>query len=417
MIDIKEELSKVLCESKKQKHLFNDDTLTFKQLKDVFTNVFDSNIVKVSRRVPMTSLYVTNHDGEFFISSTKNPTKLLKVDSVKKLAKLDECDAKPVDSTIDDVVESLKAIDPVLLNRYFANGNNKLKISLVCPPQGCGDLYGDKCFIQFDGIDCFDSDGNQIGHDDKSGVELLKTLKLNDSLRNGFKTIDAEQLNSLKKCRNEKNVLSNIIKALSKLVDGIGWGCSIKYYIHDRLARNIVNKALEHNLDVSKNGAFVDELASRLSGTSSSRPTKSDLMTFAKREGIDCNSQDYKDFLSDIESTAMQVSKEIIDPIENIIYYGISKAANNIIGLIALDPNPKAKKLLNSVATAMFDACDSIDNCSFDISNTNDVIKALQKLCTYKDFAPAEVRVMNAGKPYSMTGDINKLQALCEVVE
>ena len=30
--------------------------------------------------------------------------------------------------------------------------------------------------------------------------------------------------------------------------------------------------------------------------------------------------------------------------------------------------------------------------------------------------APAEIRVMNGGKPYSVKGDITKLQRLCEVV-
>ena len=142
-------------------------------------------------------------------------------------------------------------------------------------------------------------------------------------------------------------MLQNILAALGKLIDGIGWGCSLKYYIQDRYARSIVNKALEYGLDVSKNGAFVDELAARLSGTSSSRPTKSDLVTFAKREGIDCKSQEYKDFLDDVESSAEQTSKEIIAPIENVMYYALSKAANNVLAMMALDPNPKAKKLLS----------------------------------------------------------------------
>ena len=79
---------------------------------------------------------------------------------------------------------------------------------------------------------------------------------------------------------------------MARLVDGIGWGCSIHDYVQDRYSRYLVNKALEHNLDVSKKGALVDELTSRLSGTSTLRPTKSDLATFAKREGIDVKSDD-----------------------------------------------------------------------------------------------------------------------------
>lgn len=113
--------------------------------------------------------------------------------------------------------------------------------------------------------------------------------------------------------------------------------------------------------------------------------------------------------MNDIEATADDVSREIISPIENIIYYAVSNAANNIMGLIALDPNPKAKKILNQVASSLFDACNTIDDCSFDINNIADLTKALQKLSSYKDIAPAEIRVMNAGKPYSIYGDLTKL--------
>lgn len=418
MIDIAEAIQqKMMNESKKAHRIFNNDSLTFKQLKDIFTDVFDSYIVKVSRNVPVASMYVTNKDGEFYIASVDKPTKLLKVDAIKNATKLNECSCESANATMNDVIDTLQSIDPMLLNRYFANGKNMLKCSLVCPPENCSDLYGDRCFIQFDGVDCFDGDCKCIGQDKKASFQLFKILKANEKLANEFGALTAEQLNALKHCRSEKNVLENIIAQLKKLVDGIGWGCSIKYYIQDRYSRSIVNKALEHGLDVSKNGSFVDELASRLSGTSSARPTKSDLITFAKREGINCKSQEYKDFLNDIESSAEQTSNEIIAPIEKLIYYALSKAASNVLAMMALDPNPKTKKLLNQIAFKMFDTCDNIDECGFDIGQLVNLKKALQKICQYKDIMPTEIRVMTGGKPYSVVGAVDKLQRLYEVVE
>lgn len=371
----------MLSESRKAKHIFNNDGLTFKQLKDLFTDVFDSYIVKVSRKVPVEAVYVTNKDGEFYVASVDKPSKLLKVDAVKNAVNLAECECKPVSSTLDDVICTLKTIDPVLLNRYFANGKNMLKCTLVCPPEGCGGYYGDKCFVSFGDVDCFDNKCKCIGQDKKSGFELLKILGSNDKLSTEFADLDAEKLNALSRCRSERKTLDKIIKQLAKLVDGIGWGCSLKYYIQDKYSRSIVNKALEHGLDVSKNGSFVNELVSRLSGTSFARPTKSDLMTFAKREGIDCKSQEYKDFLADIESTADETNKEVMSPIENMMYYALSNAANNVIAMIALDPNPKAKKLLKTIASDLFGTCDEIDECGFDIGKLEDLKKTLQKIC------------------------------------
>ena len=57
-----------MLESKKKHHIFNNDNLTFKQLKDIFADVFDSYVVKVSKKVPMTSIYVTNKDGKFYVA-------------------------------------------------------------------------------------------------------------------------------------------------------------------------------------------------------------------------------------------------------------------------------------------------------------------------------------------------------------
>ena len=108
-------------------------------------------------------------------------------------------------------------------------------------------------------------------------------------------------MSAIRACKSSSKVLQQLMARLSKLVDGLGWGCSLRDYIQERYSRYLVNKALEHHIDVSKKGAFVDELTSRLSGVSSLRPTKSDLVTFAKREGIDVNSDSYREFLSDVE--------------------------------------------------------------------------------------------------------------------
>ena len=203
---------------------------------------------------------------------------------------------------------------------------------------------------------------------------------------------------------------------LSKLVDGIGWGCSIRDYVQDRYSRYLVNKALEHGLDVSKKGSLVDELTSRLSGTSAVHPTKSDLATFAKREGVDVKSDAYKAFLDDVEQHAEQTNKDIMSPIENAIYFAVSNAANTILGYAALDPNPKAAKLAGQTAKDLFAICDSIEECTFDCSKLDALKKALSKACTYKEFAPKEVRIVNNGIPYKVECDCDKLDRLCKTI-
>ena len=63
---------------------------------------------------------------------------------------------------------------------------------MVCPPNGCGDFYGNKCLVQFDGIDCFDADCKNIGRDEDCSVEVIDALKSSDALSNEFASINAE---------------------------------------------------------------------------------------------------------------------------------------------------------------------------------------------------------------------------------
>lgn len=74
-------------------------------------------------------------------------------------------------------------MDEVFLNKCFANGKNCAHIGLVCPPEGCGSNYGDRCFLVFKGIDCFDDNGKCIGSDDDLGVKLLYKLNSSEGLQ------------------------------------------------------------------------------------------------------------------------------------------------------------------------------------------------------------------------------------------
>lgn len=417
MIDLAQQIDeRLIFESKKKDRLFNDDSMTFKQLKDIFNDVFSTSIVSVSRKVPMTSFYITNKDGNYFVSAVGKPQKMLKIDAFPKVMNLSECSCKPMKCTLDSIVDALSSVDSVLLNRFFANGKNRVKLSAICPPDGCESSYGDRCFLVVDGIDCFDDNGKVAGWDKKSTTELCKILKANDGLKHEFCVLSPKQIAPLKRCKSEKKILDDIMNCMQKLVDGIGWNSTIRDYVQDRYSREIVNKALKHGIDASKNGAFVDELVSRLSGTSSMRPTKSDLMTFAKRENINCKSQEYKDFIDDIESTADQTSRQILSPIQKLIWYALSKAVSNMIGYIELDNGKNAKKLLKLIPSGCFDSANDINGCELDPQNIDAVKKALDKVLKYKDFAPSEIRVMLAGKPYSLKGDIEKLQRLQEVI-
>lgn len=418
MIDIRREIDKnVIGESfsSKKPHIFGNGKTTFKQLKELFTDIFDSRIIKFSKHVPKIDAYLTVKDGNWYVSSYLRPEQQYPIGNASKLNECDDDSSNAVQQTFENIVKCLKSLDPVLLNRFFANGNNRLYVSLVCPPSGCSKLYGDRCFAEYNGIDCFDGK-NKVGDDKKSSFQLYKILKNGANVKNEFSEISPEQLALIKKCRDERSTLKQLINQLAKMVDGIGWGCSIYDYVQDRYSRYLVNKALKYGLDVSKKGALVDELTSRLSGTSNLHPTKSDLATFAKREGIDVKSDNYRQFLDDIEQNADQTNKDIILPIENAIYYAIASVANTVFSYASLDPNPKASKLVKQISMDLFDVGDNIEKCHFDCSKLDALKRALQKMTAYKDAAPKDIIIVNGGIPYGVECELDKLDKICGIL-
>lgn len=416
MIDIKQTIEQhFLHEStNKKRYIFSNDNITFKDLKNIFKDVFGMNSIKFSKRVPKLHLYLTKSDGQTYVSSYLRPQNKYLIEDSCKLKEDENQPTALTHETLNDIDCALSKVNPDDLDKFFKNGSKRLNFTIIYPPVSYADLYGNKCFLQFHSLDTFENN-DKVGEDKDIGFELFKMLKSNPNLTQEFIEITPEQLSYMKNCKCSLNVLNDILTNLTKLVDGLGWGVSIKDYVKDRYSRYIVNKAFQHDIDVSKTGCLVGELAARLSGTSV-RPTKSDLATFAKREGIDVSSDNYKAFLDDVESEADQINAEIIYPIENIILYGLSNAIANTIAFMVLDPNPSTQKKLKSLVNCNCISNDGIDSCSFDRGKLDAIKKLLAKLIEYSKSAPSEIRIVSHGTPYSVVGDCKNIEQLSKII-
>ena len=96
MVDISKELDKKILEesfSSKKSHIFNDDKTTFKQLKELFTDIFDSRVIKFTKKVPKVDAYLTVKDGNWFVSSYLRPEQEYPIGNAMKLQEA-EGDAK-----------------------------------------------------------------------------------------------------------------------------------------------------------------------------------------------------------------------------------------------------------------------------------------------------------------------------------
>lgn len=420
MLNLKEiyEDAKVLAESK-SKHLYDNGSMTFGELRDTINAVFSDGGTLLQKKVPGINLLITYKDGEFCIS-----TDLKELEKPCCYGKFNDrcCNAgKDVKAafmaSVKDLIDALGTLDPVLLNKYFANGQNFMDCQLVYPPEECCGNYGNKCFVSLNKLKCYDKNFKEVGEDPESATALFDALKQNSSLSQELSEITDDNIQKLRGCLSGKKVLDKVMPKLNALIDGVGWGCSIDSYIQDKYSRYIINKALEHGLDVSRNSAFVNELVARLSGAKL-RPTKSDLVTFAKREGLDCKSDDYKSFLSDIEANALEMSSEIVAPIENVIWYAVAMALKNLLGYMAVDPNAKTQKFLDGID---YGCCtieeDEHGECKWCKDKLEPLKKSLAKVNQYvEQLPPSGVVIMYKMTPYKVISKLGKIDSLCKLI-
>lgn len=411
MIDLCKELDNgiALTESSvgrgRVKHIFEDGELTFAEIRDILTKVFSGDL-KMTEKVDGIPILVTYKDGDFYgcsdIRDVKKPMKLQKLcnacsKSISRDGKL------ALSSTLDDLMRALKELDGVLLNKYFANGQNFMKCQLVCPFEGRLHDYNGKCFVTFDSINCFDDKFKDIGQDSESAKKLFNALAANDALHQENTEISEPARLKIKSLSTAKKILENVLAKLNQFIDGVGWKCTINDYVLDRYSRHLVNKALEHNLDVSRSSDFVKELASRLSNVSGKKPTRSDLATFAKREGIDCKCQEYKDFIGDVEGSSNETNDQIVKPIEDLIIYAGMQLMKIIEGFMAADPSKAAQKALGTLDSTVM----QIKEGEYDLSPESILAfkKNLAKIEQYHEMLPAEgILFKYKNKVYKMTG-------------
>ena len=69
------------------------------------------------------------------------------------------------------------------------------------------------------------------------------------------------------------------------MTDGLGWRCTLDQYVDDKYSRHIVNAAMKHGIDVSRDSQFVKSIVRRLAEIAArGKPTKSDLATYANAQ-------------------------------------------------------------------------------------------------------------------------------------
>lgn len=414
MIELNSIWNELICEGGNDghlAHLFDQGSLTFAEIRDIFKKLFTGKL-SVTEKVDGMNLNVTYKDGQIMASrnkaTLKDPMSIKDVE--KKFDGRGEIKTAFVKS-LKDLQNAFKTLDQTDLNKFFANGQNFMSIEIVYPSTRNVVHYGNRCLIVLHGLNVFDEKGRRVTQDKQSASELFEKLQANDALKQKTFEITSPIVLKLKNIKDVASALEDILADLDKIVDGLGYKATVADYAQERFKKYIVNVATKAGIDLNRNSDFVSELADRLSNVSGRRPTKSDIATYAKKEGLDVGSTEYKDFINTLDASIRDANAAVIMPLEDIVAKAGNILMKNMSGYVALDPAQSSQKL----AAELDDVIKRFDDGN---GLTQEKISAfkrnLNKLEKYgKQANPAEGLVfIYKGKPWKLTGSFAPLNQL-----
>jgi hypothetical protein len=319
-------------------HLYEDYKMTFNEMRQIFRNVFSGKTI-LTEKLDGMSILVTYKDGKFGFS--RNKSTLKEPMDLEKLGNHFNGNPKLKEAYVrsaNDMIKALNSIDAINLNKVFANGQNFANMEIVYPPVKHVFDYGNRCILQLNGIDCFDSSFNKVGVDESASKWLYETLKNHKALKQEMFEIEEPRVLRMKDSVSGEKALVQILTEFDKVIDGYSTKDTIQDYANDRLRRYVINFCNHNNIEVDSNCQFIRELSDRICNFSGRRPTKSDICTFAKRAGVNIHSDDYKHLIEDLDLKRDQINEEIMRPIENLVMKAGILLLKNLTGFMSADP-------------------------------------------------------------------------------
>lgn len=403
--------------SQHMQHLFEDPDLTFKELKDIFTKLFKGKLA-IHEKSDGQNLTVTWKDGKLL--AARNKATLKDPMAIDQVGKLFEGRGEVKDAFVNsmkDLQNALKTLPEDQLIQIFDNGKKFMAFEIIYPPTKNVIDYGNRCLIQFHGINIYDDNWKKVSEDKEAAEKLFEMLRKSNALKQNTFEITGPAKLALKDSKTGEDSLKIVLEKLQELIKDLGWSATINDYAKERFKKYIINRAIEVDFSLSRNSDFVSELADRLSNISKRRPNKNDLAAFAKKEGIDVKDQKYKDFVTELDNSLDEANTVIIKPLEDLVIGAGLLLMKNLVGFIATDPKKTSKNLAKELDAAIKEL-DSKET-SLDASKLRRFKKNLAKLDQWqREVMPAEgIVFLYKGKPYKMTATFGACNGLMGILK
>ncbi len=393
-------------------HLFEDPDLTFGQLKKILSAVFTGKI-EITEKTDGQNLAVTCINGK--LGAARNKATLKQPMSIEELSKKFEGRGPIKDAFVNSMKDLQKAIESLSeeeQNEIFNNGKSFMAFEIIYPPTKNVVDYGNRCLIQFHGVNIYNDKWEKESEDKEAAGRLFSMLKEKNVLKQDVFEITGPAVLRLKNAKTAESSLAVVLKRLATVQGELKDSTSINKYANERYIKYIKNRANAVGLQLKDNSKFVKTLADRFSNVSKTKPSKAEISAIAKKEKLDPANETVKQFIAELESTMQEANQEVIKPLEDVVIYAGLRLMKNLVGYISADPKATSKKMADEVATAIEQL--SSNETALDPSKLARFKKNLAKLDEFqRKTSPAEgIVFLYKGKVYKMTGTFGSINQL-----
>jgi len=397
-------------------HLYEDYKMTFNEMRQIFRDVFSGKTV-LTEKTDGLDILVTYKDGCFCFAKNKGT-----IMNPMNLSKLEECFTgegnllrEAYVNSAKDLSRALNSIEVANLERLFENGRNFASMKIIYPP--CSNVmdYGKRCVLQLNGLQMYDQNGNLISEDKEGSDWLFNCLKNHKALKQEMFEIEEPRILRMKDSVSANKALEDLMEDFNEMIDGYSTRCTIKDYANERLRRYIINVCNRNDIDVERDCPFVRELADRIGNFSGRRPTKADICTFAKRDGVDVRSDNYKAVMEDLDLKREAINEEVMRPIENLVMKAGVYLLKNLRGYMASDPNKCSQKISERLETIINEV--ESDNSKMTPEKMKIFKKHMGKLENWKDkICPSSGIIFKHGnKTYKVLGAFGNIRQILKI--
>lgn len=398
-------------------HLFEDGSLSFGELKEIFRELFSGEI-EISEKTDGIALAITYKDGE--VKAARNKATLKEPLSIKELSEKFEGRGEIKDAFVNsmkDISSAVKTLSKSELKQIFNDGHNYMAFEIIYPPTKNVVSYGDRCLIQLHGVNIYDENWNKVSENKSLAKKLYDLLKKHGALnQENFEIINDAKL-KIKNSKTAKTSLEDIIAKLEKIQGKLPDDATIKDFVAHKYKMMIWKAAKVSGLAEKRTSEFISKLADRLMYVSDEKVSKADLQNVAHEEGIDPKSKEYKEFIKQVEETQPEDNQKFILPIEALVVDAGMQLMKNLVGYVTADRSESAKELTKELDAAIVEL--EKNKKTLSLSGIKTLQKSLMKLEKFgKEASGVEgIVFLHKGKVYKMTGTFGTINQLLGIMK